>query len=63
MGDRLRGHDETIGERLARDLAAFTKPLPPPYDACEKLRTTVSLAVAGALPPQRLLGADELWSP
>jgi hypothetical protein len=42
MGDRLRGHDETIGERLQRDLAAFTKPLPPPYDACEKLITTVS---------------------
>jgi hypothetical protein len=29
MGDRLRGHDETIGERLERDLTAFTKPLPP----------------------------------
>ena len=28
MGDRLRGHDETIGERLERDLATFTKPLP-----------------------------------
>jgi transposase len=42
MADRLRGHDETIGERLARDLAAFTKPLPPAYDACEKLGTTVS---------------------
>src|SRR5262249_18496803 len=42
MGDRLRGHDETIGERLERDLAAFTKPLPPPYDACEKLVTRVS---------------------
>ena len=42
MGDRLRGHDETIGDRLARDLAGFTKPLPPAYDACEKLGTTVS---------------------
>ena len=42
MGDRLRGHDETIGERLERDLAAFTKPLPAAYDACEKLGTTVS---------------------
>jgi transposase len=42
MADRLRGHDETIGDRLARDLAAFTKPLPPAYDACEKLGTTVS---------------------
>src|SRR5499433_3467138 len=42
MGDRLRGHDETIGERLERDLTAFTKPLPPRYDACEKLVTRVS---------------------
>jgi hypothetical protein len=42
LGDRLRGHEETIGERLARDLASFTKPLPPPYDACEKFGTTVS---------------------
>jgi hypothetical protein len=42
MGDRLRGHDETIGERLERDLATFTKPLPAPYDACEKLVTSVS---------------------
>jgi transposase len=42
MGDRLRGHGETIGERLQRDLAAFTTPLPPAYDACEKLATTVS---------------------
>ena len=23
LGDRLRGHDETIGERLVRDRAAF----------------------------------------
>lgn len=42
MDDRLRGHTETIGERLERDLAAFQKPLPPPYDACEKVGTTVS---------------------
>ncbi len=41
-GARLRGHGETIGERLERDLAAFTTPLPPAYDACEKLGTTVS---------------------
>jgi transposase len=34
--DRLRGHDGTIGERLEHDLAAFQKPLPAPYDACEK---------------------------
>ena len=36
LADRLRGHDGTIGERLERDLAAFQKPLPAPYDACEK---------------------------
>jgi transposase len=42
MGDRLRGHNETIGERLQRDLAAMQKPLPPPYDASEKVPATVS---------------------
>jgi len=42
MADRLRGHDETIGERLKRDLAALQTPLPAPYDACEKVATTVS---------------------
>jgi len=42
MGDRLRGHTETLGERLVRDLAAFQQPLPPPYDACEKVGTHVS---------------------
>jgi transposase len=40
--ERLRGHTETTAERLERDLAAFRKPLPPPYDACEKIGTTVS---------------------
>ncbi|MCJ7599290.1 MAG: IS21 family transposase, partial [Methyloceanibacter sp.] len=36
LSDRLRGHEGTIGERLAHDLAVFQKPLPAPYDACEK---------------------------
>jgi transposase len=36
LADRLRGHDDTIGERLEHDLAAFQKPLPAPYDACDK---------------------------
>jgi hypothetical protein len=40
--EKLRGHDETIGQRLERDLAAFL-PLPPaPYDACIKYPTQVS---------------------
>jgi hypothetical protein len=34
--DRLRGHDGTIGERLEHDLAAFQKPRPTAYDACDK---------------------------
>ncbi len=42
MADCLRGHDGTIGERLERDLAALQTPLPAPYDACEKVATTVS---------------------
>ena len=42
LGERLRGHTETIGERLVRDLAALQQPLPPPYDACEKVGTRVS---------------------
>ena len=42
MSERLRGHTETIGERLERDLTALRKPLPPPYDACEKVATRVS---------------------
>ena len=42
MADRLRGHDETIAQRLERDLAALQRPLPPAYDACEKVATRVS---------------------
>jgi transposase len=42
MSERLRGHTETIGERLERDLAAMRRPLTPPYDACEKVATRVS---------------------
>jgi len=42
MGEVLRGHTETIGARLARDLAGFRHLPPTPYDACEKLGTRVS---------------------
>ena len=42
LSDRLRGHRETIGERLERDLNALL-PLPEaPYDACDKWGTRVS---------------------
>ena len=43
LGARLRGHDETIGERLVRDLEAFHALPPAPYDACEKKAGRVSL--------------------
>jgi hypothetical protein len=42
LGDRLRGHAETIGERLVHDLAAFQSLPATPYDACEKKTGRVS---------------------
>ena len=42
MDARLRGHSETIGQRMERDLEALL-PLPAaPYDACEKQAGRVS---------------------
>ena len=42
MERRLRGHKETIGERMARDIDALL-PLPAtPYEACDKHTTRVS---------------------
>src|SRR6266404_2785329 len=42
LADRLRGHDETIGDRLARDLAACQGLPSAPYNACEKKARRVS---------------------
>ena len=42
LGDRLRGHDETIGERMVRDLAVFHELPAAPYDACDKQAGRVS---------------------
>jgi transposase len=42
LGDRLRGHGETIGERLARDVAIFHDLPATPYDACDKKAGRVS---------------------
>ena len=42
MDSVLRGHDETIGQRMERDLEALL-PLPAvPYDACDKQASRVS---------------------
>ena len=42
QGDRLRGHKETIAERLVRDLDALMRLPATAYDACEKRSTRVS---------------------
>src|SRR5271167_925994 len=42
LNDRLRGHDETIGERLVRDREALLRLPPVPYDACEKRAARVN---------------------
>ena len=49
LGDRLRGHSETIGERLARDLAAFQRPAGDPLRRVREEDGSGQLAVAGAL--------------
>jgi transposase len=36
LGDRLRGHAESVGERLERDLAALQPRPPMPFDACDR---------------------------
>ena len=42
MDVKLRGHSETIGQRMERDLDALL-PLPPvPYDACDRQASRVS---------------------
>jgi transposase len=42
LGERLRGHDVTIGARLARDQACFHDLPTTPYDACDKQPGRVS---------------------
>ena len=38
----LRGHRESIGERFVRDREALKRPLPAPFDACDKQGTRVN---------------------
>ena len=56
----LRGHKETIGERLQRDLVAM-RPLPAaPFDACDQERHRDATGLFGytrAIPPQSSSGA------
>ena len=52
QGNVLRGHRESIGERFVRDREALKRPLPAPFDACDKQGTRGQLAVPGALPDE-----------
>src|SRR5215218_8830258 len=42
LDHRVRGHAESIGERLVRDLAALQPGPPVPYDACDRRPARVS---------------------
>jgi transposase len=42
QADILRGHTETIGQRLARDLEAMAELPPAPFDACDQASGQVS---------------------
>ncbi len=42
LSDQLRGHAESIGERLERDLAALQPRPPVPFDACDRRPARVS---------------------
>ena len=60
MDARLRGHTESIGQRMERDLESLL-PLPPiAYDASEKRAGRVSSLSLVRLSDQRLLGAGGL---
>ena len=60
---KLRGHEQTIGERFERDHETLL-PLPAaPYEACDKRTARVSSHVAGAVSSQRLFGAGGVGTP
>jgi transposase len=42
LDHRVRGHTETIGERLVRDLTALQRRPPVPFEACERKAARVS---------------------
>ena len=42
QGNVLRGHRESIGKRFVRDREALKRPLPAPFDACDKQGTRVN---------------------
>ena len=61
FNDRLRGHDDTIGEPLVRDRGASAAAATCSLRCPAAKRSPGYLVVTGALPRQRLLGADRVW--
>jgi len=57
LSDRLRGHGETIGERLVRDKDVLLALPSAPYDACEKKASRVEAPDATELTTGPLLAA------
>ena len=47
MGDTLRGHSETIGPRMERDLDALLPLLAVPYGACDRAVQPGQFVVVG----------------
>ena len=63
MDARLRGHSETIGQRMERDLTWRPCCPGPPCPTTPATSRPGQFAVPGALPDQRLLGAGGLRTP
>ena len=63
MERRLRGHDKTIGERMARDIDALTAPADHTLRGLRQAYDPGQLSVVGQVPHQRLFGARGLRSP
>ena len=60
---RLRGHEQTIGERFEKDRTALL-PLPAtPYEACDKRTGASEFSLSGAVSRQRLFGTGVLGAP
>ena len=62
MDAKLRGHMETIGHRMERDLDALL-PLPPvAYDACEKQAWIIPSTCSGWLSLSASIATSAWWS-
>ena len=63
MDAKLRGHSETIGQRMERDLEVPAAPTSGGLRRLRKAGGPGEFVVAGQVQDQRLLGAGGLWTP